>query len=638
MYTLKYKSDNGRSIPLHFGTGTSELQGVVVASQTGLTGVDVEFVSAQNRVGSVLQGRFVKGKDIVLRGTIAGPAEQIVKELFKTIVPEVPGKLIYNDTIYLEVDPKTTPIIAQYYSNTEFQMVFYAPYPYWKDMNETVIPMARVVKMFSLPSEITEFQLGEANYSAEGTVTNDGDLPVPVRARMQFGGFVNNPFVKNHTTGEIARIGHGFVKDETLTIDTTQVNVGAYGNVAQPPMEYTGWLSAPPGGSVNAVAFSPDGTLLAAGFSGGLSAACVAMYSVGDGGAITKLPNLPASPVGTSSAVRFSPDGKLLVIGHVNSPYVSIYKVNDNNTFTKLSNPAQLPTSGVVGVSFSQDGGLLALAHGTAPYVTVYEVSGGSTFTKLANLSSLPTGGALDVAFSPDGKFLAVGLNTAPYLEIYTVWKNELGSYVITPIPNGGVVTPGSGNPIPGPGRAVAFSPGGNLLAVGHANSPFMTVFRVTTRTNEGEAQLPGIPPAETPAFIRIPGGALSAPNDLSFSPNGSIIAGVSFAAPTLAMYEVSENIVTPLPTPAVLPQSANGVAFYPGGKLLAVGHTGEPYITAYRGESEDIPLTQAVSIDSTIVTLQPGDNHIEFGSSNGNDDIKGEVIIRREYVGAWKK
>ena len=98
------------------------------------------------------------------------------------------------------------------------------------------------------------------------------------------------------------------------------------------------------------VAFSPDGTKLAAAANDGNGTAAIEIFSV------PRLAQLKTLRADAGTSVQFSPDGRLLAFGDLQGR-VWLY---DTHTWTPRGRPLVAHTSAVVTVSFSPDGRTLA--------------------------------------------------------------------------------------------------------------------------------------------------------------------------------------------------------------------------------------------------------------------------------------
>jgi hypothetical protein len=124
-----------------------------------------------------------------------------------------------------------------------------------------------------------------------------------------------------------------------------------------------------------------------------------------------------------------------------------------------------------------------------------------------------------------------------------------------------------------GASHAVAWSPDGLFLAVGHATTPFVTIYQRT-----GDTFAKCTDPASVPA------GQV---NGLSWSPDGLTLTCVHTTSPYISSFyrsSVSSTSFTKISTnPATLPAgTGNACAYNSSGSKLAVAHDTSPYVTIY--------------------------------------------------------
>jgi roadblock/LC7 domain-containing protein len=183
------------------------------------------------------------------------------------------------------------------------------------------------------------------------------------------------------------------------------------------------------GHEVNAVAFSPDGGLLATGSADQTAR----IWDIPSGQERTRL----AHGEGVA-AVAFSPDGRLLATGSADQT-ARIWDAASGQERTRLSHD-----EGVLAVAFSPDGGLLATGS-FDPTARIWDATSGQLRAELTH------GGAVwAVAFSPDGRLLATGSAD----QTARIWDAASGQERAR-VTHDGLVA------------AVAFSPDGRLLATG---------------------------------------------------------------------------------------------------------------------------------------------------------------------------
>jgi WD40 repeat protein len=348
---------------------------------------------------------------------------------------------------------------------------------------------------------------------------------------------------------------------------TAQARYSLLQSLAQP---VRGVLTAS-SGVVTALAYSPDGTTLAAGYSGGAirlwdlashrpisatswsatpltlaftgggkelevaDAAGVGTWNLTDRARITARPF--ASPA-RGNAVAFSPDGRTVATGSADGNV----RLWDAATRQEIGPPMSSDAKPVAAVAFSPDGTLVA-ASSADGNVQLWD-----TATQQEAGSALVAGAAevAALAFSPDGKLLATGGQDGAV----RLWDVATGSQVGTTMATGDAVS------------ALAFGIGGTTLASAESDGA-TELWNVTTQ-------------AQTGAALTVQGSAgVSA---LAFSPaadalatgngNGSIQLWnpVGFHQPSapLALGSVGVAAAAAGHTPA---------AFSAGGGLLATGN-----------------------------------------------------------------
>jgi serine/threonine protein kinase len=281
---------------------------------------------------------------------------------------------------------------------------------------------------------------------------------------------------------------------------------------------------------VNAVAFSPDGTLATAGAGGTTS-----LWNASTGSFIKTISDRDSAGV---LAIAFSQDGRLLATADSND----IVYLWDASTGALVRTLTDQGAGGVLAVAFSPDGKILATSD-KAGRIALWNSASG---TKLTTITIPASKGVNTLAFSPDGASLAAGdYNGTTYLR-----QIPFGAAVAQfPVPDAGSID------------AVAFSPDGQTLATGSYDG---TTYLWNVATEAITAQLTDF-------------GTGTGVEAIAFSPDGQLLAAGDHDGNTFLWSLASQQVIKVLPaTPDPGLAKVWAVAFSPSGQLLATGdHSG---------------------------------------------------------------
>lgn len=308
----------------------------------------------------------------------------------------------------------------------------------------------------------------------------------------------------------------------------------------------------------------------------------VALYGQ-DIDTFTKLANPATLPASIVYDVSFSSDGRYLATVHNNPPYLTAYK-RTGDTLAKLANPAYQPPANPPGVAVSPDGRYIAVA-ATSSLVIYKRTDETLEFLPSAiEYSQRPIGGVYGVDFSADGLYLAVaeGYGTRLYKRngdnfgLIQFMRLESEDFYIQDVAlsnDGSMLAAVASGPhgassvllfklandvltamtvegnVQTKSNDVAFSPDGKYMAVAHAQSPYLTIFK--RGTNKYTA-LPA--PAALPS---------AAAYGVAFSADGYLSVAV-YADAGLLIYKPDGDVFTKLPNPATMPKIGLAVAMCP--------------------------------------------------------------------------
>jgi WD40 repeat protein len=308
--------------------------------------------------------------------------------------------------------------------------------------------------------------------------------------------------------------------------------------------------------TVEAVAFSPDGAVLASGAD--YDDNSVKLWRVSDG---TLLATFTGHEGGIQS-IDISPDGSLLAAGYIVNGYPSggLVKVWDIESETVQH------TFGGCHVAFSPDGEYLASGGGGANrYVQINRISDGQ------NIATIYTGTYIsDVAYAPDGQLVgSAGSDNDIHL-----WNAQTGGLVRTLTGHVDDVS------------AIAFSPDGELIASGAGgwDNPGESTVKLW-RVSDG-ALLDTLPGHGTWVY------------DVAFSPDGVylITSGRTGPAPRIRIWRVADGDLVHDYGEGIA-YGVHTVQFSPAGTLFGYGR-GQGQIAVANGPA---PIAGDMNCDGMI-------------------------------------
>lgn len=283
-----------------------------------------------------------------------------------------------------------------------------------------------------------------------------------------------------------------------------------------------------PGGAASVCKWSPNGEFLAVGCN---ASPYILIYQRGYNGVLTKLSNPATTPGGTVTSLSWSPCGDFLAVKKQTTPFFIVYQ-RTGNSFTALAglSAPSLGTSGI-NFAFSPNSDFLAysdtvnhglqIGHYTQTYInersgtTFTDISSTCGITGVVHVAATPinawspdsslfatsdlNNGGIDVyirtdatftlvggpavsayvnnindfSFSPDGNFFAVALAVSPYIAIFPMTLESAGFAFGSQLSNPSILPAGAAN-------CITWSPNSEYLLVGHANSPYMTIYSVS--------------------------------------------------------------------------------------------------------------------------------------------------------------
>jgi uncharacterized delta-60 repeat protein len=385
------------------------------------------------------------------------------------------------------------------------------------------------------------------------------------------------------------------------------------------------------GPSVNAVTYSPDGKILAAGDGDGT----VRLWDV----ATRRQIGRPLGQLGHARAVytvAYSPDGKIVAAAGLDGAV----RFWDVATHQEIGAPLRGDTPEIFSVRFSPDGKILATG-GSGGTVQLWNVA---THQQIGSPLAAGSADIRGLAFSPDGRTLATGGYSGTTSGVVRLWNVRSGRQIGSPFAT-----------LASAADALAFSPDGQTLGVGWADS-FLDLYDVATRRlahfmiasggpitsmsfspdskvlatsdSDGAAQLWDVSTGQQD------GASLTSDTrpveSVAFSPDGQTVATGSTDG-TTRLWSVPAITGDPVRWVNVGGRPADSVAFSPDGKLVATGSFDGTARLWKRATLDQVggPLT---ADDQSVysVAFSPGGKILATGSADGTARLWNVVTHRQ--------
>jgi uncharacterized repeat protein (TIGR01451 family) len=308
------------------------------------------------------------------------------------------------------------------------------------------------------------------------------------------------------------------------------------------------------------LAFSPDGTQIALGDS-----AAAEIYHLPDGASLGRIP-------GATSSVAFTPDGQWLVVGGAKDVRLWL-----------LATLASLPTvsthsGSITAVAHSPRGDLVASAS-TDLTVKLRSAVDGTLVASLTGHTDVVNA----LAFSPDGDMLATGSSD----HTIRIWRTSDFTLLNTLTGHTQAV------------NALAFSPDGSLLASGSAAPEEVVRLWSVGGTWSNVSTLTGT------------GGSVTS---VQFSPSGQLLAGASSGG-IVRLWQVSSGALAQ--TYLAPTQGGMSLAFSPDGQLLVAGW-GQNILVFQGSQTAPVFTVAAHSKSGTVVAYSPDGQRVLSGNPDG--------------------
>ena len=201
-FEVVFEADNGKTFV--FGRNGNNYFGMDIGN-----GSSVALGTSQgySQIGETVETQSVGGRSINVTGEMYGNIVERKNALRNVCAPFASGRLVFQKKHFIRVYVKNAPSFSAVKNNGMFKLQFFAPFPFFFDMNEksyrigSVIPQFRFPVNYSLPH-----RFGTRSAARYINIPNSGDVSVPFRLRLQSSGICTNAAITNLKTYAFLRL------------------------------------------------------------------------------------------------------------------------------------------------------------------------------------------------------------------------------------------------------------------------------------------------------------------------------------------------------------------------------------------------------------------------------------------------
>lgn len=282
----------------------------------------------------------------------------------------------------------------------------------------------------------------------------------------------------------------------------------------------------------------------------------------------------PATLAAQPAGISYGPDGKSIFIASATSPFLQGYLTSRGTANQVLSNPVTLPAGAAKCVAVHPTGYFVGVGHSTTPFMSNYPYLGGSFGTKLTDPVSLPAAAVTGLAWSLQGDYLTAVSQTTPFIQTWVFTQAGSTGTIGTVSANPGTLP--TGGPAGSLGRAVAWRPQGDYIAMANTTSPFLYVVPFNRTTGAyGTALTVSVLPA-------------GASNCVAWSPDGQFLYVGTGTTPFLEVYDFSNfSLASKIVLTANPGQVVNEIVVHPNGETIYCGLNAGVFIVSYQAPTK---------------------------------------------------
>ena len=221
MYSVIFESDTGEIY--RFGKDG----GSVFDMNLG-EGVPVDIGTSQgfSQIGTIVQRRTISGRNITVKGVVFDDIQKQKRNMRKIINPLSKGRLIFENKYYTRVFVENAPSFSAIKNDGRFSMRFFAPFPFFYDVNLTTSEIGSIDPKFSFPINYSDpHKFGEKSSARYNNIVNEGDISVPFSVYLRTRGTSSNIVITNLNNFQTLKLNGVLNAGEIVNIYRDENNI-----------------------------------------------------------------------------------------------------------------------------------------------------------------------------------------------------------------------------------------------------------------------------------------------------------------------------------------------------------------------------------------------------------------------------
>lgn len=187
----------------------------------GLSGLTIDHTLSQgvNQIGETVSQRSVGSRILNVTGVIFKAIATTKKAMRDTFLPFSTGKLIFNDSYYIDVFVKEIPNFSPQADRGNFSLRLLAPYPFFKSVVTSNNVIGGLMKNFHFPINYTQpHSFGTIGAERFINIVNRGNVETDFVLTLTTTSESLNPSISNLRTFETLKINYLLSAGETIRI------------------------------------------------------------------------------------------------------------------------------------------------------------------------------------------------------------------------------------------------------------------------------------------------------------------------------------------------------------------------------------------------------------------------------------